>query len=265
MLVDSHCHLNCLDLSNHQNDLQRALAFAREQDVGHFLCVAIDLEHIPEIIHLAEHHPDITASVGLHPNETPAVEPTYDELLTLAQHPRVIAIGETGLDYYRSAEENLMIQRQRFRTHIQVAKAIRKPLIIHMRDASADTLAILREENAQEIGGVMHCFTESLAVAEAAMDLNFYISFSGIVTFKNAQALQATATALPLDRILIETDAPYLAPNPLRGKSNEPAYLHHTAKFLANLHHVSYVDFANITTENFKRLFSGVDLSSNIR
>lgn len=255
MLVDSHCHLDCLDLQNHENDLQQAMAAAKANDVSHFLCVCINLEDYPKVLKIAEQFSNVYASVGVHPNETDGHEPTMLELQTLAVHSRVVAIGETGLDYYRTIGLALDNQRQRFRHHIRVARAVKKPLIIHMRDASQDTISIMQEEQASEIGGVMHCFTENWEVAQQALDLNFYISISGVVTFKNAQQIQQVATKVPLERLLIETDAPYLAPVPMRGKSNEPAYLKYTAEFIAQLRGCSYQTIAEQTSSNFFTLF----------
>jgi TatD DNase family protein len=255
MLVDSHCHLNCLDLSEHQQQLPQALRAADDQGIKYMLCVAIDFEHWSEVLSIAQAANNIFASIGVHPNEWEGYDPSVDELVAHAKHEKVIAIGETGLDFYRSAPENLAQQRDRFRRHIAAAKISQKPLIIHMREADADTIQILREEQADTIGGVMHCFTSTAEVAKQALDLNFYISISGIVTFKNAQALQQVAKTIPLDRLLIETDAPYLAPMPLRGKSNEPAYLKHTAEFLAQLRGIDFETFSETTTNNFFNLF----------
>lgn len=255
MLADSHCHLNCLDLSPHQQELSKAIQAARHNDVSYMLCVAIDEEHWPQLFDIAEQDSKIYASVGVHPNEMEGHDPSLAELIQAAAHPRVVAIGETGLDYYRSEAAHIPEQQARFRRHIAAAKQCNKPIIIHMRDAAADTLRIMREENAAEVGGVMHCFTDTWEVAKQAIDLNFYISFSGIVTFKNATDLQAVAKLVPLERLLIETDAPYLAPAPHRGKPNEPAYLKHTAEFLATLRGIDYETLAKATTQNFLNLF----------
>ncbi len=218
------------------------------------LCVSVTLEAYPEIQRLAHQHANIFASVGVHPNETEGRDPTVDELVTLAHDARVVAIGETGLDYYRS-QGDMTWQQQRFRHHIRAAKKCGKPLIIHTRDAALDTLRIMREEGAGDIGGVMHCFTESEEVARAALDLNFYISFSGIVTFRSAEALRAVAKIVPSDRLLIETDSPYLAPVPFRGKTNEPAFVRHVADCLATVRELPMVSIAEITTRNFFTLF----------
>ena len=254
MLVDSHCHLDTLDLEPFGGRIEGVLDAARDQGVGHFLCVSINLEDYPGMLALAEPHEQVSVSVGLHPNEQGGHDPDTDELVELAKHPRVVAIGETGLDYFRS-EGDLDWQRDRFRRHIAAAKISGKPLIIHSRDAKEDTLDILKTEGASEVGGVMHCFTGDLDMAERAMALNFYISFSGIVTFKSARELQEVALKMPLDRMLIETDCPYLAPVPHRGKPNQPAFVRHVAEFIAELRGDSYAHIAEATTSNFERLF----------
>ena len=254
MLVDSHCHLDRLDLSQVDGKLTGLLTAAAELDVAHFLCVSINLEDYPAMLAIAEQHDRISASVGLHPNEQDGHDPGIDELVDYAKHPKVIAIGETGLDYFRS-EGDLDWQRDRFRRHIAAAKQTGKPLIIHSRDAKEDTLKILEEESAGEVGGVMHCFTGDWDMAQRAMDLNFYISFSGIVTFKNARELQEIATRMPAERYLVETDSPYLAPVPHRGKPNQPAFVRHVAEFIAELRGESYEQVAAVTTENFRTLF----------
>lgn len=253
-LVDSHCHLDQLDLTLHNGDLKNALQFAKDQGVGHFLCVSITLTDFPNMLEIVKTYPHISASLGLHPNEKVLKEPTSDDLVQLAKDEKIVAIGETGLDYYRSTG-NLDWQRNRFREHIRAAKNLHKPLIVHSREAREDTIKILKEEGASSIGGVMHCFTEDFEMAKAAMDLNFYISFSGIVTFQNAKPLQSVAAEMPLDRILIETDSPYLAPNPFRGKSNQPAYVRHVAEFIALLKEIPIETFAEKTTENFFSCF----------
>ena len=255
MLVDSHCHLNCLDLTAYHGDLAKALAAAKKNDVGHFLCVCIDLETFPEVLTIAENYADVSATVGLHPNEPVVNEPTVDHLITLAQHPKIVGIGETGLDYYRTDQQQDW-QLQRFRNHIRAAIATQKPLIVHSRMAPEDTIRLLREEKAEQVGGVMHCFVESWEVAKQAMDLNFYISFTGIITFKNAKAIQEVAKQVPLERLLLETDSPYLAPTPFRGKPNQPAYVRYVAEQIALLKQVSYEQVAGISTENYFKLFS---------
>ena len=254
MLIDSHCHLNCLNLDAHNGSLDSAVQAARDNGVSHMLCVCIDMEHFPEVLQCAETYDDVTASVGQHPNDPIDVEPTVEDLVRLADHPKVVAIGETGLDYFRS-EGDLDWQRERFRTHIAAAKQAQKPLIIHTRDAREDTIQIMREENASDVGGVMHCFTETWEMAKQAMDMGFLISFSGIVTFKNAKELQDVARKVPLESMLIETDSPYLAPVPFRGKPNEPAYVRHVAEFLAELRGVSFEEIAEVTTANYYGVF----------
>jgi TatD DNase family protein len=254
MLVDSHCHLDRLDLEPFGGDLANALQQAGENGVGRFLCVAIDRGNIPEVIAIAERFDNVYASVGVHPNEEEDGEVTTEELVALAAHPKVIAIGETGLDYFRS-EGELEWQKQRFRNHIAAAKACRKPLIIHSREAREDTIRLMRDERAQEAGGIMHCFVEDWETARQAMEMGFYISFSGIVTFRNAEALREVALKVPSDRLLVETDSPYLAPVPHRGKSNQPAYVRHVAEFLAQLRGVSFEQMSAQTTNNFNRLF----------
>jgi len=254
MLIDSHCHLDRLDLTPFDGELANALAFARERGVERFLCVAIDMENVHAVIEMAQHYPEIYASVGVHPNEHEHGEPSVEELVGLATNEKVIAIGETGLDYFRS-EGDLSWQHQRFRNHIAAAKACRKPLIIHCREARDDTIRMLAEEGADEVGGIMHCFVEDLATAERAMELGFYISFSGIVTFNSAKELKEVAKAIPAERILVETDAPYLAPVPYRGKSNQPAYVREVAEYIAELRGVSYQEIAQQSGGNFNRLF----------
>jgi len=254
LLVDSHCHLDRLDLTPFNGELEGALENAREHGVGHMLCVCIDLEHFQDVLRPAQQHKNIFASVGVHPNEREGQEPDVATLLELANNPEVIAIGETGLDYFRS-EGDLEWQRERFRTHITAAKQSGKPLIIHMREATEDTLRILREESADEAGGVMHCFAEDWDAAKAAMDLGFYISFSGIVTFNSAKALKEVARQVPLDKMLVETDSPYLAPTPYRGKSNQPAFVKYVAEHIAQLRNTSVEEISEATTENFFRLF----------
>jgi TatD DNase family protein len=254
-LVDSHCHLDQLDLTPHEGELSRALKHAADNGVGHMLCVCITLEDFPKVMEVAKNYPHVSASVGLHPNETNVpLEPTAEHLVELAQDEKIVAIGETGLDYFRSTGE-VEWQRERFRQHIHASNKTKKPLIVHSRQAKEDTLSILKEEKAE--AGVLHCFTENWAMATAALDLNFYISFSGIVTFKNAADIQDVAKRMPLDRMLIETDSPYLAPNPFRGKSNEPAYVRYVAEFIAELRGINVVELAEQTTDNFFRLFKG--------
>ncbi len=251
-LVDSHCHIDFDPLYPRIEDV---LANARDNDVRYLLCVSVNLEDFPQVLALAERHDHIFASVGVHPNERDGRDPDVDELVSLADHPRVVAVGETGLDYFRS-QGDLAWQRDRFRRHISAARACGAPLIIHSREAPDDTIRLLTEEHADEVGGVMHCFAEDWKMAEQALALGFYISFSGIVTFKNARPIQEVARRAPLDRILVETDSPYLAPVPYRGKTNEPAYVKHTAEYVAELRGISYDEVAEATSENFFRLFS---------
>jgi len=251
MFVDSHCHLNFHELSD---NLDEVLGNMRSNKVSDALCVGVTLEAFPEILELAARYPHIYASVGVHPDHQEGEEPTLTRLVELAQHPKVVAIGETGLDYYR-LEGDLEWQRERFRTHIRAARECNKPLIIHTREAAQDTLRIMAEEGAEHIGGVMHCFTESLEVAEAAIAMNFHISFSGIVTFKKAMQVKEVASRIPLERMLIETDSPYLAPVPFRGKLNQPAYVKYVAEEIAALRGISVAQVAEATTANFQRLF----------
>jgi len=250
-LVDSHCHLDFPDLAV---DLDGILARMADNGVERAMCISVNLPDLPRVIALAERHPQLWATVGVHPDYEDTPEPSVDELVRLADHPRVLAIGETGLDYFRLTGD-LEWQRQRFRTHIRAARQVGKPLVIHTRSASADTLRIMEEEGAAEVGGVMHCFTESQAVADAAIAMNFVISFSGIVTFKNARDLQAVAQTIPLDCMLVETDSPYLAPVPHRGKTNQPAWVRHVAEFIADLRGVAPEVIAEATTANFERVF----------
>ncbi len=253
-LVDSHCHLPLLGA---ERDTADYLADAAAVGVGHVLCVAVDLETCPGVIDVARRFPNVYASVGIHPNgETDVRDTSVDELCGIAADPNVVAIGETGLDYYHQKGDS-SLQHTRFRLQIQAAREIGKPLIIHTRDAAADTLRLMKEEGADRIGGVMHCFVEDWPTADAALDLGFYISFSGIVTFKNAHALQEVAKRVPLERLLVETDAPWLAPVPRRGKPNVPAYVRHTAEFLAALRGEDFETLAAATTRNFFTLFRG--------
>ena len=227
--------------------------------VSHALCVSVDLPDFPNVLKLAQDHPHLFASVGVHPDYEDTPEPSLEFLVdTALKHSKIVAIGETGLDYYRMGErsyESMEWQRDRFRTHIRASIASRKPLIIHTRSASGDTIKILKEEGAQRIGGVMHCFTESYEVAKAAMEMGFYISFSGIVTFKSAKDLQETCKQVPLERMLIETDSPYLAPIPHRGKTNEPAWVSKVGEFIADLKGVPIEVLANQTSNNFYECF----------
>ena len=253
-LVDSHCHLDRLDLSQYDGQLSNAIAAAQAEGVERFLCVSIDFENFPAVLNCAEEFDSIYASVGVHPNEEGREEPTIDKLVQLANHNRVIAIGETGLDFFRS-EGDTEWQKERFRTHIQAAKITQKPLIIHSREAREETLKIMREEGANQVGGIMHCFVEDLATAQAAIDMGFYISFSGIVSFNSAKELQSVAKAIPDDWFMIETDSPYLAPVPFRGKPNQPLYVKNVAEKLAELRGDSLESIAEKSWNNFNRLF----------
>ncbi|MCX8145507.1 MAG: TatD family hydrolase [Azovibrio sp.] len=251
MLIDSHCHLDFPGLAEH---LPEVLTAMQDHGVAGALCIGVNLEDFPRVLNLATQHRHLFASVGLHPEYTDAAEPTLDDLVRQAAHPKVIAIGETGLDYYWHKNRPEW-QRQRFRTHIRAAIAVGKPLIIHTRDAADDTLAILEEEGAERVGGIMHCFTEAWPVAARALALGFHISFSGIVTFRNAQQVKEVASRVPLERLLVETDAPYLAPVPYRGKTNQPAYVRHVAEAIAHLRGLPLNTVAQATTDNFFALF----------
>ena len=255
MFVDSHCHINFEGLGDR---LPQVLENMRENAVTHALCVSVDLETLPSVLDIASRYENVYASVGVHPDHEHMREPSVAELVELAQHPKVVAIGETGLDYYRLGERTIADmewQRERFRTHIRAAHATGKPLIVHTRAASDDTLRIMEEERAGEPGGVMHCFTEPWAVAERALAQNFYISLSGIVTFKSATDVQEVARRTPIERLLIETDSPYLAPVPFRGKPNEPAYVSHVGRFIAQQRGLPDAELGAVTTQNFFRLF----------
>ena len=251
MLVDSHCHLDFPEFDGRLPELRSAMA---ANGVTHALCISTTIAGFPKVRAIAEQHGNFWCSLGVHPDTEGAEEVTQAELVALAAHEKVVAIGETGLDYFR-LKGDLEWQRERFRRHIRAAREVRKPLIIHTRAAPDDTLRLMREENAAEAGGVLHCFTESLEVARAAIDMGFHISFSGIVTFKNAKDLKEVARVLPLERILVETDAPYLAPVPHRGKINQPALVKHVAEEVARLRGDSFENIARATSENFFRLF----------
>jgi TatD DNase family protein len=256
MFIDSHCHIDFPDFAE---GIAPLLERMREASVSHALCVSVSLEGLPGVLALAEAHENIYASVGVHPDHDDAVEPDVATLVGLAARPKVVAIGETGLDYYRQAREAVDWQRERFRVHIRAARQSGKPLIVHTRSAAQDTLAIMAEEGAGEVGGVMHCFTESGAVARAALDLGFHISFSGIITFKNAADLREVVKLVPLDRLLIETDSPYLAPVPHRGRRNEPAYVRHVGELIGELKGLSPEAVGEATSRNFFRLFKVSD------
>jgi TatD DNase family protein len=252
-IIDSHCHLDRVDLSAFGGSVESVLAHAKELSVTQFLCVCIDLEHFDDVFSLAKKYPQIYASVGVHPCELEGKDPSVEELLTLAKHNKIIAIGETGLDYFHVEKVMADWQRDRFRRHIKASNQSGKPMIIHTRNAKKDTIAIMRAEKAEQ--GVMHCFSEDWETAKAALDLGFYISFSGIITFKSAEDLREVAKKVPSDRLLVETDSPYLTPVPYRGKPNSPAYSYYVAEKLAEIRGVSINDIASTTTSNFERLF----------
>lgn len=258
MLVDSHCHLNFSEFTDNMPAVRQLM---QESDVGHALCISVTLDKFPEVLNLAEQFENFYASVGVHPDYEDIDEPSVEELVRLANHPKIVAIGETGLDYFRLTGD-LEWQRTRFRTHIRAAILAGKPLVIHTRSAAEDTLRIMQEEGADKIGGVMHCFTENLAVALAAIEMGFYISFSGIVTFKNATQIKEVAKAIPLDKILVETDSPYLAPVPFRGKTNQPAYVKYVAQEVANLRGISFDEVMQATTHNFFSLFKHANINN---
>jgi TatD DNase family protein len=252
MFIDSHCHLDFPELAS---NLGSVLSAMHNNNVGYGLCISVTLPDFPRVLAVAEQYDNLFATVGVHPDYEDVTEPEISDLVRLAQHPKVVGIGETGLDYFR-LQGDLEWQRQRFRTHIRAAIEIGKPLIVHTRSAPEDTLRILKEEGAERVGGVLHCFTESWEVAQEAMKMGFYISFSGIVTFKNAVALKEVAQKVPLERMLIETDSPYLAPAPFRGKINQPAYVLHVAEEIARLRNVDVEVIGEATSANFFRLFT---------
>jgi len=255
MLTDSHCHLDKVDLEPFNNNFQEMLDAAKDNGVNQFLCVCIDTEHFNDVLQPAQQYQHVHCSVGVHPTHKESYAPTTQELIKLADHQEVIAIGETGLDYFRCEDDDMTWQHDLFRTHIRAAITTQKPLIIHTRSAKEDTIKILQEEKASQVGGVMHCFAEDWETAQQAMDLNFYISFSGIVTFNSAKELQEVAKRVPADKYLIETDSPWLAPVPKRGKPNQPAYVKHVAEKMAELRGCSYEQIAKESTANFNRLF----------
>lgn len=253
MFVDSHCHLDRLKLDEFDNDLDMVVNHALEKEVNTLLCVSVTLQEFPSMLEKTKKYPNVWLTCGAHPlNQDDEIDP--EQLYSLSQHPRVVAVGETGLDYFY-APETKQVQLDSFRKHIRVANKLNKPLIIHTRDAQDDTLSVMRDEHADKVGGILHCFTESWEMAEQAIAMGFYISFSGIVTFKNASALREVAKKIPADRFLIETDAPYLAPVPYRGKQNQPAYVVEVAKHLASIRGTSVNEIARQSTENFHRLF----------
>lgn len=252
-IIDSHCHIDRVDLDAFGGSIESMLDHARSLSVDKFLCVCIDLEHFDDVHTLSKSYPNIYCSVGVHPTETNCKDPSIEELLEYAKSNRVIAIGETGLDYFHVRKDEADWQRDRFRRHIAASNQSGKPMIIHMRDSKEDTIEILSREKAEK--GVMHCFAEDLETAEAAIDLGFYISFSGILTFKSAQDLREVAKQIPTERILIETDSPYLTPVPYRGKPNSPAYTYYVAEKLAEIRNTTIGEIAKVTTQNFNQLF----------
>ena len=252
-IIDSHCHIDRVDLNSFGGSIESMLDHARNLSVDKFLCVCIDLEHFDDVHTLSKSYPNIYCSVGVHPTETNCKDPSIEELLEYAKSNRVIAIGETGLDYFHVRKDEADWQRDRFRRHIAASNQSGKPMIIHMRDSKEDTIEILSREKAEK--GVMHCFAEDLETAEAAIDLGFYISFSGILTFKSAQDLREVAKQIPTERILIETDSPYLTPVPYRGKPNSPAYTYYVAEKLAEIRNTTIGEIAKVTTQNFNQLF----------
>jgi len=256
VIVDSHCHLDILP-SEQLGSVDEVIKRAQDYGVERMLCVAIDPPRWPQVLELATRYPQVYASIGVHPCSEAEVVVTDEHLLQMASHPKVLAIGEVGLDYFHQKPEevDLEYQKTRFRQHIKIAKQLNKPLIIHTRSSTPEVLQILREEGADQVGGIMHCFVEDLATAQQALELGFYISFSGIVTFKNAVELKSVAQALPLDRILVETDSPYLAPVPYRGKTNQPAYTRYVVEEIAQLRGLPFETVAQATSDNFNRLF----------
>lgn len=255
MLVDSHCHLDKLDLSSYGGDLSAAIAAAHERGIEKILCIGIDMENIDGVVSLADQYENVFASAGVHPLYQESREPTLQELVSIAEHPKVIGIGETGLDYFY-CEGDMGWQQDRFVTHIEAAVQTQLPLIVHTRGAKQDTLAMLKQHGKDKLRGVLHCFTEDLDMAKQAVDMGFYISISGIVTFRNATELRDVVKALPLESLLVETDAPWLAPVPHRGKKNEPQYVVEVAQKVADEKGVSLQQVAQVTTENFYNLFS---------
>ncbi len=253
-MIDTHCHLNMLDLAPFDGDEDAMIADMLDNGIKRVVCISVDLETLPAVLSFADRYESVYASVGVHPSSSTEAGPDVETLVAHAQHPKVVAIGETGLDYHYN-DTGLEMMRDQFRTHIHTAHEVEKPLIIHTRAAQEDTLQIMRDEQARDVGGIMHCFTESLEMAKAAMDMGFYISFSGIVTFKNASNVQAVADYVPLDRMLIETDAPYLTPVPYRGKPNRPSYVRFVAEKLADIKQCSVEEVIATTTENAEAVF----------
>lgn len=253
--IDSHCHLDMLDLAHFDNNFDKLINFLQQQGLVHLLWVCIDFNHFKSILEKSLAYDWISISVGTHPNELESKMPDLSTLIEQAKHPKVVAIGETGLDYFRTPEQSIATQQHQFRLQIQAARAVNKPIIIHTRQAKIDTLSILKEEKAEEVGGVFHCFTEDWDMAKQAIDMNFAVSFSGIVTFKNAHELKEVAKKLPLSSLLIETDSPYLTPSPYRGKPNHPGMVKLVGEYIAQLRGISIEEIAHITQENFHRVF----------
>lgn len=254
MFIDSHCHPYMLDVYKNENDFDRWMHDTKSAGVDAMLCVAVDIETAQKCLKIGEKYDHVYSSVGSHPSEKEEDDLKIETLVEFAKHKKVVAIGETGLDYFYNSDK-LDVMRKRFRDHIRAALLAKKPLIIHSRNAHEDTLSIMREEHADQIGGVMHCFTDTVEMAKSAVDLNFYISFSGIITFKNAKELVEVAREIPLEKILIETDSPYLAPVPFRGKTNEPKYVKYVAEKIAEIKNISVESVAKQTSENFRKLF----------
>ena len=264
LFVDSHCHLDRINLEKEKIEFGQLFENAKNNNVAHMLCVAISMDQYPDMVAKAEPYSNVSFSCGVHPLHVGEDKNfSLDDLAKMAASERVVAIGETGLDYYYS-KDSIQMQQEYFARHIEVANELNKPLIVHTRDAREDTIAILKENRADKCRGVLHCFTESWQMAQAAMELDFYISISGIATFKNAVELQDVVRKLPLERLLIETDSPYLAPVPKRGKQNQPAYVKHVAEFIAELKGVSLEHIAEVTTANFKDLFSTANVATHI-
>lgn len=253
-IVDSHCHLDKIDLEAFGGSIETLLAQAKELDVQKFLCVSINLDDFPKVLELAKNHQEIFASVGVHPTEILEIEPTVSQLIKLADEKEIIAIGESGLDYFHIKKEEADWQRDRFRTHIEVSKQTQKPIIVHTRNAKNDTMDIIEQEHCE--GGIMHCFVEDWETAKRALDCGFYISISGIVTFKNATDLQELVKKIPSDRLLVETDSPYLTPMPYRGRANSPGYTRYVVEKIAQLRNTTTQEIAEVTTQNFNKLFN---------
>jgi TatD DNase family protein len=255
MFVDSHCHLDRLDLSARNNELTSVIDAAAARDVSRMLCVAIDMEQLPSMLETVKQFDNVYASVGVHPLHVAEGIPELSFLMEHAADPKVVALGETGLDYFYS-KDTVELQKESFIRHLQASTDSRLPVIVHTRDAREDTLSILREHADPDVGGVLHCFTESWEMARQAIDLNYMISFSGIITFRNAEELRQVVRQVPLDNILIETDAPYLTPVPFRGKPNEPQYVVEVAQCVADIKGLRIEEVAEITSNNFDRLFN---------